>query len=341
MIEYRCSETKRRKNLPVGGVRKDEIVMKYSEAGLNDLREVMLFLRKRQGDLVPLDINLEGLEEAVRQLPKTTRKNVEKFFLVAHSPFQRYCEVNSNFFAWLKKPPDSIVRVAQEANRGALLLQELRFAQLYDKNVEELCDNAAINQGKDGIKRLEIYLTLIKGGSNFFFDQEEKTKEVETEIIDMVSILSKWRESKPLRLEIVGEWEENFLFSDEKRRLDTMFSYRIPISSGGGGRENPITFKNVKKLKKDLFPRGPWETVEALVEGRILKVAGLATLRRQDSYEWRHSYDQRFYERVGEKTLPNGETIPLYRVRGVRSSFAFTDIGEVLFLDHLYERGYI
>ena len=315
--------------------------MRYSEAGLNDLRNTILFLRKRQDGLTPLDVNLGGLAEAVRQLPKATRKNVEKFFLVAHSPFQRYCEVNSNFFAWLKKPPDSIVRVAQEANRGALLLQELRFAQLYDKNVEELCDNATINQGKDGIKRLEIYLTLIKGGSNFSFEEEEKTKEGETEIIDMVSILSKWRESKPLRLEIVGEWEENFLFSDEKRMLDTMFSYRIPISSGGGGRENPLTFKRVKELKKDLFPRGPWETVESLVEGRCRKAPGIATLRRATSYEWRHSYDAKFYESIGEKALPNGENVKIYAVRGVKSSFHFSDLGEVLFLDHLYERGMI
>lgn len=278
----------------------------------------------------------------MRQLPKTTRKNVEKFFLVSHSPFQRYCEVNSTFFTWLKKPPDSIIRLAREANKGALLLQELRFAQVYDERIKKLCrEMCNQEQEKDSIKRLEIYLTLIKGGSNFSFDEEEKTKEGETEIIDMVSILSKWRESKPLRLEIVGEWEDFFLFSDEKRKIDTMFSYRIPISSGGGGRENPLTFKRVRELKRDLFPRGPWENVESLVEGRCRKVPGLATLRRASSYEWRHSYAAKFYEMIGEKTLPNGETIPLYRVRGIRSSFSFTDIGEVLFLDHLYERGYI
>ena len=262
--------------------------MRYSEAGLNDLRNTILFLRKRQDGLTPLDVNLGGLAEAVRQLPKATRKNVEKFFLVAHSPFQRYCEVNSNFFAWLEKPPASIIWLAKEANKGALMLQELRFVQLYDEKMKTLCMEMC-NQEMNGTKVLEIYLTLIKGGSNFSFDEEEKTKEGETEIIDMVSILSKWRGSKPLRLEIVGEWEDFFLFSDEKRMLDTMFSYRIPISSGGGGRENPLTFKRVKELKKDLFPRGPWENVEALIEGRCRKAPGIATLRRATSYEWRHS----------------------------------------------------
>lgn len=314
--------------------------MRYSEAGLNDLRNTILFLRKRQDGLTPLDVNLGGLAEAVRQLPKATRKNVEKFFLVAHSPFQRYCEVNSNFFAWLEKPPASIIWLAKEANKGALMLQELRFVQLYDEKMKTLCMEMC-NQEMNGTKVLEIYLTLIKGGSNFSFDEEEKTKEGETEIIDMVSILSKWRGSKPLRLEIVGEWEDFFLFSDEKRMLDTMFSYRIPISSGGGGRENPLTFKRVKELKKDLFPRGPWENVEALIEGRCRKAPGIATLRRATSYEWRHSYDAKFYESIGEKTLPNGRKLPLYRIRGIKSSISFTDLGEILFLDHLYERGMI
>lgn len=314
--------------------------MKYSEAGLNDLRETILFLRRRQDGLTPLDVNLEGLAEAVRQLPKTTRKNVEKFFLVSHSPFQRYCEVNSTFFTWLKKPPDSIIRLAREANKGALLLQELQLAFLYDANIKNICMKMCQPERLD---LLERYFALFKGGKAFYFcerDEDEK-EEKETEIIDLVSVLSKWRESKPLRLEIVGEWEDFFLFSDEKRKIDTMFSYRIPISSGGGGRESPLTFKGARELKRTLFPKGPWETVESLVEGRCRKVPGIATLRRKDTYEWRHSYDQRFYERVGEKTLPNGRKLPLYRIRGIKSSISFTDLGEILFLDHLYERGMI
>lgn len=318
----------------------DGIAMRYSEAGLNDLRETILFLRRRQDGLTPLDVNLEGLAEAVRQLPKDIKREVEKFFLVKDSAFRRYCTLTDWYFQWLSSPPSSIRWMADKANAGALLLQEPAFAKLYDEKLSLQIFKICKGQEQEQHQLLEQYLGVFKNGQDFFFANKCEEVQAEGEILDLTSAISKWQVS-PLRLKIIGEWNENFLFPEERKAIEGLFNYKVPIHQGGGGRTEPLMAKDVKVVKKQIFRRGPWETVESLVEGRCRKVPGLATLRRASSYEWRHSYDAKFYEAVGEKNLPNGETIPLYRVRGVKTSFTFSDIGEVLFLDHLYERGMI
>lgn len=227
----------------------------------------------------------------------------------------------------------------------------MKYVIEYDETMQKTVQGLRVNiPGEEGMNYLMLYVMIMLEGSSFFYDSVEKgiNKEKEAfETFDSKSLMMIALEAfkgTGLRVDLFKEFFELFVPDTLKKEILEGFEMRIPkelaciqISSNASG----MTFSRLREIKESLFPRGPWETVESLVEGRCRKVPGIATLRRAASYEWRNSYDAKFYEAIGEKALPNGRKLPLYRIRGIKSSISFTDLGEILFLDHLYERGMI
>ena len=333
--------------------------MKYVLERLNDIVEVIETVRQwSENDVKPIRIDLFGLERAIRALPKEAKKSLEGFFDLTSkkpiSPFRRYMFQGAKEYIWNRCTPSSVMEKGNKALDSLLLLQQWRFVLEYDSEVRDGAKKLQEKTdlpGEEGISFLLLYCMLMAGGKSFFFDSVEKEIDVKKEEIDsfdskslLMIVRDTFREKELIKISLFREFFELFVPDSLKMEILKGQGMKIPKEltySQGIQQPGTMTFQWLRQVKQDLFPRGPWETAEALIEGRCRKVPGIATLRRKNTYEWRHSYDQRFYQLVGEKTLPNGETIPLYRVRGVKTSFTFTDIGEVLFLDHLYERGYI
>lgn len=333
--------------------------MRYDRERLNELFNVILISRRwSKNEIREIKFNPEGLTRAIRKLPKEGQRALEELFDLRKkkgaSPFTRCMIPGNGEFIWRGGTPASTRRKGEKALEQVFILQQINYVVEYDvevsqmvKKVEEKLDIP----GEEGINYFLLYVEIMMGGDSFFYDFVEKEINLKKEMVEsfdskslLMIVRDTFREKELIKISLFREFFELFVPDSLKMEILKGQGMKVPkelICIQGTQQPGEMTFSRLRKVKQDLFPRGPWETVESLVEGRCRKVPGLATLRRASSYEWRHSYDAKFYEAVGEKNLPNGETIPLYRVRGVKTSFTFSDIGEVLFLDHLYERGMI
>lgn len=345
------------RNTPVGEVRKDggrKQVVKYEVNRLNEMIRVLGDFRIWSGDVKTLQIDPEGFCKAIRKLPREGQRALEEFFDLKkkknESPFSRCMIKGSQEYIWKGETPNSTRVKGEKAIESLITLQQMTYVLEYDCEFKSTVHELKVNiPGEEGMNYLILYLTIMLEGSSFFYDSVEKgiNKEKEAfETFDSKSLMMIALEAfkgTSLRVDLFKDFFELFVPDNLKKEILEGFEMRIPkeLACIQVSNERGMTFSRLREIKELLFPKGSWETVESLVEGRCRKVPGLATLRRASSYEWRHSYDAKFYESVGEKTLPNGEVIPLYKVRGVKTSFTFSDLGEVVFLDHLYERGYI
>lgn len=333
-----------------------DVLLKYVRERLNDIVEVIETVRQwSENDVKPIRIDLFGLERAIRALPKEAKKSLEGFFDLTSkkpiSPFRRYLFKGTKEFIWNRCTPSSVMEKGNKALDSLLLMQQWRFVLEYDSEVRDGAKKLQEKTdlpGEEGISFLLLYCMLMVGGKSFFFDSIEKGIEVkkeEIESFDSISLIVLACEvfkDRKLKISIFKEFFEVFVPDTLKKELLEAVGMKIPKElTYIQGTPGTMTFQRLRRIKESLFPKGPWEATEALIENRCRKAPGIATLRKKDTYEWRHSYVSDAYELVGEKTLPNGETIPLYRVRGVKSSINFSDLGEVVFLDHLYERGMI
>lgn len=358
MIEYRCSrKPQQRETTPVGEVRKDggrKQVVKYEVNRLNEMVRVLGDFRIWSGDVKTLQIDPGGFCKAIRKLPREGQRALEEFFDLKEkrnkSPFNRWMIRGEHEYIWRVGTPNSTRVKGECALESLITLQQMKYVVEYDKMMQKTVQGLRVNiPGEEGMNYLMLYLTVMLEGSSFFYDSVEKgiNKEKEAfETFDSKSLMMIALEAfkgTSLRVDLFKEFFELFVHDNLKKEILEGFEMRIPkeLACIQVSNERGMTFSRLREIKEFLFKKGPWETVESLVEGRCRKVPGLATLRRASSYEWRHSYDAKFYETIGEKTLPNGENVKIYAVRGVKSSFHFSDLGEVLFLDHLYERGMI
>lgn len=335
--------------------------MVYDSERLKKMFQIILVFRHwSENEILPLKYEEDGIIRAIKKLPKENRRAIEAFFDLrskkAKSPFERYMIRGNGEYIWKQECPGSVKAKGEVAMEALLRLQNWQYAVEYDRilNEEAKSLKKILDWKEDrGVDFFLIYLIFFRDGQSLLFDKEGKSPDVKekVETCDTSSLLHlasenfvKGGRGREIRIRLFEDFFFLFMSDEQKKKASEWIGSDI-LNEGGVNNNSQsgeiLTFEKIRNIKKDLFPRGPWETVEDLVEGRCRKVPGLATLRRASSYEWRHSYDAKFYEPIGEKTLPNGENVKIYAVRGVRSSFHFSDLGEVVFLDHLYERGMI
>lgn len=66
---------------------------KYNEDGIENIKELMILLRERSGNLTVLEIENEGLIKAIKKLPSDSKMAVEKFFLKKENLYKKYCVI--------------------------------------------------------------------------------------------------------------------------------------------------------------------------------------------------------------------------------------------------------
>lgn len=326
---------------------------------MNELFNVILISRQwSRNEEQRVEFNPEGLTRAIHKLPKEGQRALEELFDLRKkkeaSPFTKCIVSGNGEFIWRGGTPASTRWKGEKGLQQILILQQMSYIVEYDVEVNQMArklEEKLDIPGEEGLNYLLFYVELMLGGSSFFYDLEERDIDRENESVEsfdsktLIRLMKDYFQEKELiKISLFRDFFEVFVPDTLKKELLEGAGMKLPKELTyiqGTQQLGEVTFSRLRQAKQDLFPRGPWETVEALVEGRCRKVPGLATLRRASSYEWCNSYDSDFYEVAGEKTLPNGNTVSLYKVKGVKTSFTFTDIGEVIFLDHLYERGYI
>lgn len=245
---------------------------KYNEDGIENIKELMILLRERSGNLTELEVESNGLKRAVKKLPSDSKMAVEKFFLKKENLYEKYCVIlgpkDEEILAWKGGHPPHIEGMAKTAFEAISLLQRPRSVMLYDEKFRKICKDL-LKEGKENeeILWIEIYLTFFKSGAFFFFDKEGEIADKEREkdiAIDSVSIISKYakkvmlKRKRPLRLGIVKDWFTNALTQEQQKELLLAIGEKPPRNLGVGTPNKLLTFAEAREIKIRLFPKGPW-----------------------------------------------------------------------------------
>ncbi len=317
----------------------------YNEIGLQNIKKLMGLLRGRSGNLTELEVESNGLKRAVKKLPSDSKMAVEKFFLKKENLYEKYCVIlgpkDEEILAWKGGHPPHIEGMAKTAFEAISLLQRPRSVMLYDEKFRRICKDL-LKEGKENeeILWIEIYLTFFKSGAFFFFDKEGEIADKEREkdiAIDSVSIISKYAKKvmlnrkRPLRLGIVKDWFTNALTQEQQKELLLAIGEKPPRNLGVGTPNKMLTFAEARKIKANLFKKGPWRVAERLIEGYYEPLTGLSTLRGKANYDWMRTTEA--YASAGYEVFPNGEKLEKYRIPEMKNSFEFFDLEEVLWLN--------
>lgn len=253
----------------------------YNEIGLQNIKKLMGLLRGRSGNLTELEVESNGLKRAVKKLPSDSKMAVEKFFLKKENLYEKYCVIlgpkDEEILAWKGGHPPHIEGMAKTAFEAISLLQRPRSVMLYDEKFRKICRDL-LKEGKENeeILWIEIYLTFFKSGAFFFFDKEGEIADKEREkdiAIDSVSVISKYskrvimKRKRPLRLGIVKDWFTNALTQEQQKELLLAIGEKPPRNLGVGTPNKMLTFAEARKIKANLFKKGPWRVAERLIEG--------------------------------------------------------------------------
>lgn len=318
---------------------------KYNEDGIENIKELIVLLRGRSGNLTELEVESNGLKRAVKKLPSDSKMAVEKFFLKKENLYEKYCVIlgpkDEEILAWKGGHPPHIEGMAKTAFEAISLLQRPRSVMLYDEKFRKICKDL-LKEGKENeeILWIEIYLTFFKSGAFFFFDKEGEIADKEREkdiAIDSVSIISKYakkvmlKRKRPLRLEIVKDWFTNALTQEQQKELLLAIGEKPPRNLGVGTPNKLLTFAEAREIKIRLFPKGPWRVAERLVEGFYEPLTGLSALRGKDNYDWMRTTEA--YASAGYEAFPDGKRLQKYKVPEVKNSFEFFDLEEVLWIN--------
>lgn len=259
--------------------------------------------------------------------------------------YEKYCVIlgpkDEEILAWKGGHPPHIEGMAKTAFEAISLLQRPRSVMLYDEKFRKICKDL-LKEGKENeeILWIEIYLTFFKSGAFFFFDKEGEIADKEREkdiAIDSVSIISKYakkvmlKRKRPLRLGIVKDWFTNALTQEQQKELLLAIGEKPPRKLGVGTPNKMLTFAEARKIKANLFKKGPWRVAERLIEGYYEPLTGLSTLRGKANYDWMRTTEA--YASAGYEVFPNGEKLEKYRIPEVKNSFEFFDLEEVLWLN--------
>ena len=278
-------------------------------------------------------------------MPSDSKMAVEKFFLKKENLYEKYCVIlgpkDEEILAWKGGHPPHIEGMAKTAFEAISLLQRPRSVMLYDEKFRKICKDL-LKEGKENeeILWIEIYLTFFKSGAFFFFDKEGEIADKEREkdiAIDSVSIISKYakkvmlKRKRPLRLGIVKDWFTNALTQEQQKELLLAIGEKPPRKLGVGTPNKMLTFAEARKIKANLFKKGPWRVAERLIEGYYEPLTGLSTLRGKANYDWMRTTEA--YASAGYEVFPNGEKLEKYRIPEVKNSFEFFDLEEVLWLN--------
>lgn len=317
---------------------------KYNEDGIENIKELMILLRERSGNLTELEVESNGLKRAVKKLPSDSKMAVEKFFLKTENLYEKYCVIlgpkDEEILAWRGAPPPHVERMAGTAFEAVSMLQQPKFAVQYDPNFYKICKNLELEtKNEEGLVWLQMYLIFFKGGPLFFFDKGERPDEEREKhsAVDGVSVITKYykmvlkKRKRPIRLKVVRDWFENALTQEQQKELLLAIGEKPPRKLGVGTPNKMLTFAEAREIKGRLFPKGPWRTAERLVEGYYEPLTGLWTLRNQETYDWMRTTEA--YASAGYEAFPDGKRLQKYKVPEVKNSFEFFDLEEVLWLN--------
>jgi len=339
----------------------------YNVNHLKNVADVLRLHRMKTPALIQLGFeNFEGLEKAIKKLDTKQRKSLEKFFgLLSQetSKYEQYCVVRKNEDGydevfWKKMPPKDLWKMQQQGFAAVSKLQDVEFTYLYDDEVKTFCDKLlqkvqCVNEDIIfNLKMILVFNCVIRGGPNLYVDEDgmmPKEKEAENNF-DQVAVLYRfWEEvrgnSYKVKLDLVQEFLD-LLPEKQVREIFWGLGISIPqklINVGCGKvEEKPFwSFKDVRSLKRKIFPKGPWKITEEAIMGKKVTLYGLRSIYRKNRENWKSDYS--LYLPVEDIMLPTGERVKQYsfatKPENINATNTFSDFGELLTLKYWADHG--
>lgn len=319
----------------------------YDRKALTNLsRQIKLGRRPlKEGNIPELKIDLEGLENTIKSLPKNQREVTEKFWGLIPGTMDHSKQLGT------RKRNDIAYQNMLNATLGVMRdLIHFEYLRLYDANMKEIFDGLVSKVDKtgaeevsdeDAIKYFLIFLIFIANGPRLLVEEEGyqiNLKEEQESYFDEYALLrATWKETAKhlpdhsIKLKLLMETISMF---DLKQVVAMKHFARLPVETEfDNPNAKPVqTFAEIRLLKEELFPYGAWDVTTLLIYGAAkeedrIDVSDLA----EHFHEFRKNWDEIKKYKVSETTLvtTKGETkLDRYRI----GCLEFTDIYEVMFL---------
>ena len=337
--------------------------LKYLGVCLNRARSP----KENIGEIPPLKVNTQGLERAVRALPKEDRETVEKFWGLTGGP-------NHSRKSGLKSDL-AFVNMFKEAVKSMRKLFWIDYIRIYDENFEQLIQIVMKKTNKNGvtylsdieaIKYLVGFFILIWNGPKMSyeedllefdtdFEEEDATCDEYAIIKDMCRILDGYPDNS-VNLQLLVSFFEMMRFEDKllakncvsidisedckytsepeaifeiKRKLGSSVSREPQINPKQ--IETVKTFCQIRRLKEQIFKYGAWNITSALIIGNTVNIQDFAKTMSKIYRYW--SWGDKLEEfKIGEQIKLRVSTgirnLDVYHIGGLE----FTDPEEIDFL---------
>ena len=292
-------------------------------------------------------IAIDGLESAIKALPKELRERVEKYWGLTGGVNHSKKMVSYNL--------EDKAYIVQRANAIAAVRELFRidYMYMYDMNVKKMIEFLSSKISKKGInisdveavKYLVAFLVILANGPKMLFETDPLAIDTECNpeftfdeyaiIKNVFSEMKNAREAQ-VQLRLIYDMLDMLDFKD-MLAIKKSFCIEVPstIIPEGFCREEiqPMySFEQIRSFKERVFPYGSWEVVNELIlgdtEGKVRLhldsfMECLDTIRK----DW--SRIEEF--KVGTRKLRTPHeyrTLDVYDIGGL----LFTDIYEVMFL---------
>lgn len=321
--------------------------IKYVPERLQDLAFELLANRKGLVPLPEIDLDISGLEQAVKCLPKKNRESLEIFFGLVPG-------AKSNYRIFLKKSMSSansndiaIRDLSIRTYNSLFELYEFNYIKLYDKNLPHLVnkilckiDSSGITLSNDDIiKYFLVYIILISGGPRFSsFDgdlNELNSEEEASATFDHYAILSdRWNkilqylEDDSIRIAPIVEYVHLLPLKQRVRVLQMVRIHIPPSMRDYIEGPPPKTFADIRKFKEELFPYGPWNTLQRIIfaENEVVFTA------MAERFQFPNWLNLSTYKVIGETELVLSTGTKHVNEYLLGNGLSFTDFDEVIFL---------
>lgn len=316
----------------------------YVPKALESFRKYLIQDRQRSGgaQFKTELVSVEGLEKAVKSMPKEDKESIEKFWGltggVNHSEKMGHSTTKDLAF----------VNMRNRAHVSLRKLSRLEFVAMYYGGLNTLLELVAKKIDKEGyshisdfesVKYMMAYLVIVDNGPKMVF--EENPNVVETQIdsmcyLDEFQALYEMCEQvknlpdKTIKLGlVVGVFEMMDLC--DLVAVQQNFGLETPKEDLKIFRPNEIesiqTFGQIRNFKERVFKHGAWDVTCKLILGEMVEIQAfveeLSTLCR----DW--SQIENF--KTGKKQLRTSKellTLDVYNIGGLE----FTDTYEIEFL---------
>lgn len=310
----------------------------------SELKKMRALPRNRN---VPrLNVDIVGLEKAIKELPKKEREALERFWGLIPGTVNHWKYVTNG--GKVNKTSENMRRVAFKI---MIKLFELEYLYMYDikaKKVLRGISNKMDKTGAENISKIDcakyfyLFFVFILPGPNLYINETYEDIDLEIEekkFFDQFALLySIWNASgkklqdRSISLKLLVETVNYF---DVKDALTMKRTARLPIARGDEQVESKVlvSLADVRRFKEELFRKGSWIVTSQLIYGieegeQALELTGFDKVFDQIRSDI-NNIDKFMTSQKAPIVTSMGTTLlPLYRV----NDLSFTDPDELLCL---------